>query len=84
LRIEERAGNIVAHFNGEELHFLKQDVMLLPLANITVEELSQYFLEQLLQFCTERGESEIHAFVVKVFTGPGQGASANWQRETTG
>jgi len=78
LRIEEQARHIVAHFNGEEIPFLKPDVMLLPVTNVTVEELSQYLLGKLLEFRSERSDGEVLQIVLKVFTGPGQGASATW------
>jgi 6-pyruvoyltetrahydropterin/6-carboxytetrahydropterin synthase len=78
LRIEEQATHIIAHFNGEQIPFLKQDVMLLPVANVTVEELSQYLLEKLLEFRSQRNDDEVLEVVVTVFTGPGQGASASW------
>jgi 6-pyruvoyltetrahydropterin/6-carboxytetrahydropterin synthase len=79
LKVEARGERIVAHFAGEEILFPKQDVLLLPVANVTVEELSNYLLGKLLEFKNERSDGEVLAMVIKVFTGPGQGASASWR-----
>lgn len=79
LRVEQQEQHIIAHFNGEQIPFLKQDVMLLPVANVTVEELSQYLLEKVLEFRGQRQDDEVLEIVVTVFTGPGQGATASWK-----
>ena len=44
LDIEEDNGYVYALFNSERLPFLKRDVTVLPISNVTVEELSHYFL----------------------------------------
>lgn len=79
LQVEDRGQQLIAHFNGEQIPFPKSDVLLLPVANVTVEELSQYLLGKLLEFKNERADDEVLAVVLKVYTGPGQGASAAWQ-----
>jgi 6-pyruvoyltetrahydropterin/6-carboxytetrahydropterin synthase len=80
LRIEERGPQVIAHFNGEEIPFLVKDVMLLPLRNISVEELAHLLLGRVLEFKDQRGDADIEKIVVQVFTGPGQGASATWAK----
>jgi 6-pyruvoyltetrahydropterin/6-carboxytetrahydropterin synthase len=49
LEITDEAGYTIAHFNGERIPFLPRDVLVLPIANTTVEEFSHYFLEKILQ-----------------------------------
>src|SRR5262245_2560869 len=48
LKIEETDKQWIAHFNYEPLYFLKRDVMILPISNVTIEELSHWFLNQLV------------------------------------
>src|SRR5690606_20882959 len=36
----------VVKFNDEEMFFLKRDATILPITNVTVEELSNWFIEQ--------------------------------------
>lgn len=52
----------------------------MPLANITVEELSRWFVEELIKDKAELDSHRIEKIVVKVFSAPGQSASHDWQR----
>lgn len=78
LKIETRQKYYHLFFADEELIFLKRDATLLPVENITVEELSHWFLTQLLADKRQLLENKIQAILVKVFSGPGQAGSANW------
>jgi 6-pyruvoyltetrahydropterin/6-carboxytetrahydropterin synthase len=77
LTIEKDNGYTIAMFNGERIPFLDRDVTLLPVANVTVEELSHYFLGRLLKHpdLQNRGIIEL---AVKVSSSPGQLAVATW------
>lgn len=66
-------------FNGKKIPFLKEDVTLLPLTNITVEELSRWFVHELIQDQMELKRHRLTKIVVKVFSAPGQSASHQWQ-----
>ncbi|MBA2657421.1 MAG: 6-carboxytetrahydropterin synthase [Tatlockia sp.] len=68
-------------FNHKKIPFLKEDVTLLPLINITVEELSRWFVEGLIKDKSELERHHIHKIVVKVFSAPGQSASHEWHRD---
>jgi len=75
LTLAEEDGYVRATFAGETMLFLPRDVKLLPVANITVEELAPWFLEQLLS------DAEIAALALprvelQVSSGPGQWAAA--------
>ena len=64
-------------FNGERIPFLDRDLTLLPIRNVTVEELAHYLLDTL------RRREEIQALdvqhmVLKCASGEGQWASAQW------
>lgn len=65
-------------FNKKRIPFLKEDVTILPLSNITVEELSRWFVQELLVDQEELKRHRIEEIVVKVFSGPGQSARYHW------
>ena len=67
-------------FNHKKIPFLKEDVTLMPLTNITVEELSRWFVNELIKDSEELTRHRIETIVVKVFSAPGQSASHSWQR----
>lgn len=78
-KIEEDGDYIYIHFAEEKIPFLKRDVKILPMRNISVEELSQWFIKQL----TNQEDLEkyaIHAIKIKVYSGPGQAGTAVWHR----
>lgn len=68
------------YFNNEKIMFLKRDLKILPVTNITVEELSNYLLNKVVEDKTELDNNRIQEIVVKVYSGPGQGGSATWRR----
>ena len=70
-------------FNGKKMVFLKEDVTLMPLTNITVEELSRWFIMELTGDVAELDKHYIERVVVKIFSAPGQSASHEWVREKT-
>lgn len=65
-------------FNHKKIPFLKEDVTLLPLTNITVEELSRWFVTELVKDKHELKRHTIERLVIKVFSAPGQSASHEW------
>lgn len=67
-------------FNHKKIPFLKEDVTLLPVTNITVEELSRWFVNELIRDAAELIRHRIESIVVKVFSAPGQSASHSWHR----
>jgi 6-pyruvoyltetrahydropterin/6-carboxytetrahydropterin synthase len=80
LRLEHSDGYLVARFADERIPFLPRDVRTLPLRNITVEELAAWFLARL------RAEPRIEALhvtrlLIRVSSGPGQWAGAEWKQE---
>jgi len=81
LRLEESGDYLIAHFNHQKIPFLKEDIIILPLTNITIEELSHWFLQQLLEDASGLSQHAIHGITVKVYNGPGQSAGASWKEE---
>lgn len=82
LTIETTDDYYVAHFNGEKIPFLQKDVMLLPITNTTLEELSRWFLGQLLLDKQELAQYDIEKLTLKVLSGEAQWGSSTWT--TTG
>lgn len=78
LRIEESGGYVTLHFAQEKIPFLPRDVKLLPIENVTVEELSSYFLQEFVQEFVKKGGHGISFVEVKIFSAPGQSANAVW------
>lgn len=77
LEIDEQDDYTYVVFNGERIPFLQRDLTLLPIRNITVEELAQYLLAQLL----ERDDIkalDIDNMLLRCASGEGQWASAKW------
>lgn len=78
LSLETEGDYCIAHFNGEKIPFLKRDIVILPLVNITIEELSHWFLEKLLSAEKQLAEHGIVGIHVKVYNGPGQSGGARY------
>ncbi|MBT7335684.1 MAG: 6-pyruvoyl tetrahydropterin synthase [Gammaproteobacteria bacterium] len=77
LKIETADDYITVIFNAERIPFLPRDLTLLPVRNITVEELAHYLLTQL------RAQPEICALdldhlLLRCASGAGQWATAEW------
>lgn len=81
LRIEAAGDYTNIYFHHEKMIFLNRDIKILPVFNITVEELSNWILNQLLQDPDELETNKIQEIKIKVFSGPGQSGSASWSRE---
>lgn len=67
-------------FDGKTMPFLKEDVTILPVTNITVEELSRWLVARLIEEKEELERHRIHGLEVKVFSAPGQSANHCWSR----
>ena len=67
-------------FNHKKIPFLKEDVTILPVTNITVEELSRWFINELIKDKAELVRHRIETLVVKISSAVGQSASHTWHR----
>ena len=74
LRIEEDGDQVFAHFAGRRIPFLREDVLLLPIENATLEEFAGWFLGRLAEDREALRAHRIDAIEVRVFSGPGQSA----------
>lgn len=80
LKLEDTGDMWLAHFNNEKIPFLKRDILILPVTNISIEELSNWFLQQLIENPAELIEYRIQRIKLSVYNGPGQSGSAIWQK----
>lgn len=78
LKIEEHGNYYHAHFDQEMLPFLKNDVVILPIANTTVEEISHWFIQQLIQDKNELRVNSVQALTIKITSNAGRSGSASW------
>lgn len=81
LTLGEKDDYVTAEFAGATMMFLPRDVLILPLRNITLEELSRYGLDQLRNDDTLRAHP-IAQITLRVSTGQGQSAATHWTRAT--
>ncbi|MEM7079223.1 MAG: 6-carboxytetrahydropterin synthase [Pseudomonadota bacterium] len=77
LEVAEHDDHVAVIFNGEQLSFLRRDITLLPVRNITVEELSAYLLT-VLRERPDIAILDIHKLILKCSSGEGQWATAEW------
>ncbi|OGT48883.1 MAG: hypothetical protein A3E82_04085 [Gammaproteobacteria bacterium RIFCSPHIGHO2_12_FULL_38_11] len=76
MQIEEDPEHYQITFNHKSMWLLKTDVVLMPLDNITLETLSQWFSDQLAQEKQFIEEFSIKDIAIKVFNGPFHAAQA--------
>ena|SRR3990167_1393861 len=76
LKIEADDEHYQITFNQKSMWLLKSDVILLPLENITLETLSQWFVDQVMQDKQFVDTHNITSLTVKVSNGPYHAADA--------
>lgn len=75
LQIESDAEYYYAYFDNKKMPFLKEDVVILPLSNITIETLSAWFLKELIQDKNEIKQHAILDIQIDVYNGLEQSGS---------
>ncbi len=73
--VQEQGACYRVSFDCDEMLFLKSDTQVLPLLNVTVEELSYFLLQQLVAECSGEDLREIELCVA---SGEGQRACSAW------
>lgn len=81
LALRREGDLLLARFDGRDIPFLADDVLVLPVRNITVEELSAHFLEVLRERAGEACDT-LDAIEVRVSSGPGQWGVSTWRAPT--
>jgi 6-pyruvoyltetrahydropterin/6-carboxytetrahydropterin synthase len=78
LKIEEDGDFYKIHFNDHYMMLRRDETLILPIKNATVEEFSYYILEQLTEDNDFLMEHDIRKLEITVASGPGQHGSACW------
>ena len=78
LTIQDIGDHYQVTFNHQYMLLLKQDVVLLPLSNITLEELSAWFINQLQQDQEFICQYDIQKIDIKVFNGLEHSSMRSW------
>lgn len=68
-------------FNQETLLFLPRDVLLLPIANVTVEGLAHYFLDKILIEQSLLDQCQVQKLTAIVASSTSQSGAVQWVRE---
>lgn len=77
LKLVREPDYLIAEYHEERIPFLYRDVITLPIANVSVEELSHYYLDRLLAH-EDIAERDIIEMTVRISSSPGQLGSATW------
>lgn len=77
LKIVDDGEHYEITFNHQSMWLLKSDVILMPLENITIETLSQWFVDQLVADKAFLSRFPMTRIAVKVFNGPFHAAEAS-------
>lgn len=80
LQIEEEGDYYQVTHNNITMPLLKSDTLLLPVRNVTIEEMSHYLLQEALGDHSLVDELKIVRFEMRVSTGPDQWGVAEWHR----
>ncbi|MCY3841384.1 MAG: 6-carboxytetrahydropterin synthase [Gammaproteobacteria bacterium] len=80
LRIQEESDEVVVAFADETLRFAHRDVTLLPIRNVTVEELAHWFTAALTG---DDGFASlpVETLTLRLSSGPGQWAETKWSAD---
>jgi 6-pyruvoyltetrahydropterin/6-carboxytetrahydropterin synthase len=81
LQLQETDDQWLVHFNKKTIPFFKHDAVVLAITNVTLEELSNWFLQHLLNNAAELLEHKIFGIKVTAFNGRGESGATHWQSE---
>ena len=82
LTITENGDYYTVTHNNIDMPLLKSDTLLLPILNVTIEELALYLLKELTQDRKLLDTLKIHGFEVRASSGPDQWARSRWDKAT--
>lgn len=79
MQVTEEKEQFIAHFNQQTIAFWKEDAVVLPICNVTLEELSYWFLQQLIANPAILQEHLIQGITVTAYNGRGESGAASWK-----
>jgi 6-pyruvoyltetrahydropterin/6-carboxytetrahydropterin synthase len=80
LKIEDDGDFHVVTHNNIAVPLLKTDTILLPIRNVTIDEMAHFFLEEVLGDRSLVTELKIHKIELRISSGPDQWGIASWER----
>lgn len=80
LKIEEQGAYYQVHFDNEIIPFLKSDVLILPVSNTTIEDLSNWFLDELVKDKADLEINQVQSLTIKISSAPGRAGSSIWRK----
>ncbi|MCB9541295.1 MAG: 6-carboxytetrahydropterin synthase [bacterium] len=80
LTVEPGESEVTIRFAGKRMILPREDVLLLPIRNITLEELSWLLLQALVADEAAALRDRLVEVVMRVSSGPGQWAASRWTR----
>lgn len=80
LKITKNKNKFILIAKKETLTFAKKDAIILPITNVTLEELSYWFLSKLLISKKEILSYGISSLIIKVTNGRGESGASEWQK----
>ena len=80
LTIERAGDNYLVCHNGDQMQFLVKDSLVLPVRNITIEELSQFLLTRIMSDPAIAGAG-LHELEVGVSSGSNQWGASIWRAD---
>lgn len=83
LKVEEDELYFYAFYNQQRMSFLKEDTKVLPVTNITVEELTYYLLKRFLEDQNFIDSHQINRLEIRISSGTGQWGNSIWERSET-
>ncbi|HSW68800.1 MAG TPA: 6-carboxytetrahydropterin synthase [Gammaproteobacteria bacterium] len=78
MTVKEENDKWIVQFGQQIIPFLKQDAIVLPICNVTLEELSFWFIQQLTVNKEELQQHCIQGITVKIFNGRGESGATSW------
>lgn len=75
LKIAKKLPYTLVTFNNEEIPFLERDILILDIANSSLEEFSRYIAQQITARKNDCDQMGLQELTIKVSSGPGQSAS---------
>jgi 6-pyruvoyltetrahydropterin/6-carboxytetrahydropterin synthase len=82
LKLKEQNEKWLATMGAETFSFYKKDVIVLPITNVTLEDLSNWFLQQLTHNQQELRAHTIHAIRVTIYNGRSESGSTAWDEKS--
>lgn len=82
LSISSNDTHYIIGFDQDTLHIPLADVIVLPVRNVSIEELSHYLLQKVIDSHLLETSTGIKSVEIKVSSGPNQWASSHWQKRT--